>query len=137
MNPGRLIPTLLLATGTVGAAKKGPDVVAKVTDTVKIVMVRYELTQLAQMYDRDAILTMPVPKPGEPEKFSNWVRESLKAGGGRDVANDLWETPYRFDWATGVKVIRSVGPDKEPGPCATNEVREGVDDLCEIVGERK
>ncbi|MBM4342995.1 MAG: hypothetical protein FJ100_06420 [Deltaproteobacteria bacterium] len=137
MNPGRLIPSLLLATGTVGAAKNGPEVAAKITDTIKIVLVRYELAQLAQTYDRDAVLNLPIPKPGDQDRFSNWVRECLKAGGGRDVALDLWETAYRFDWASGVKVMRSVGPDKQPGPCATNQEQQGVDDLCEIVGERK
>lgn len=136
MNPARLVPALLLTTGTIGAAKNGPEVVAKVTDTVKVVMVRYELSQLAQMYDRDSILGLPVPKPGNAEKFSEWVRECLRAGGGRDAAQDLWETPYRFDWATGVLTMRSVGPDREPGQCASNEEREGVDDLCEIVGKK-
>ena len=134
MNPGRLIPALLLTTGTVGAAKKGPEVVAKVTDTVKVVLVRYELSQLAQTYDRDALLKLPIPKPGDQERFSAWVRECMRAGGGRDAALDLWETAYRFDWATGVKVMRSVGPDRLPGPCAGNQEAEGVDDICEVVG---
>lgn len=133
MNPARLVPAALLASGTIGAAKKGPDVVAKVTETVKVVMVRYELSQLAQAYDRDRVLDMPVPKPGQPEKFAEWVRANLRAGANRDAANDLWDVPYRFDWASGVATIRSVGPDGQPGPCASGEIAEGADDLCEIV----
>ena len=136
MNPARLVPALLLTTGTIGAAKKGPEVVAKVSDAVKVVLVRYELAQLAQGYDRDHVLAMPLPKPGQPEQFANWVRESMRGGGGRDAALDLWETAYRFDWASGVLVMRSVGPDKAPGQCATGELAEGADDLCEIVGKQ-
>lgn len=134
MNPARLVPALLLTTGTIGAAKQGPEVVAKVANTVKVIMVRYELSQLAQAFDRDLALEMPVPKPGEPEAYSVWVRTVLRGGSGRDAAFDLWETPYRFDFAAGSKVMRSQGPDREPGPCAAAEPQAGADDLCEIVG---
>ena len=137
MNFARLVPAALLTSGTIGAAKQGPEVVAKITDTVKVVMVRYELSQLAQGYDRDAILEMPVPKPGEPEAFSEWVRKSMSARGGRDPALDLWEVPYRFDWSSGSKVMRSQGPDLQPGPCASGEPQDGADDLCEIVGVKQ
>lgn len=137
MSPGRLLPMLLLGAAGVAGVRQGPDLVRHTTDLVKIALTRYEMAQLVQAWHRDMLLGGTGPRPENLPGFQGWVRDTLRASGGRDVANDLWGQPWSLVRREGQLLLRSCGPNQRWDACAAGaEPDAAADDLCELLQRR-
>lgn len=128
---GRLVPLLIVGGGLAATGKVAPELTKRVIDTVKTVLVRAELAQLASALERDAAIDLRVPRTDDPAGLQNYIHENMTARAGRDPANDLWEQPYRYELVADSPRLASAGPDQTVGVCAGAEGQG--DDLCENV----
>jgi len=130
---GRLVPLLLVGGGLAATGKVAPQLSTRIIDTVKTVLVRAELAQIASQMERDAVAGLGLPRTDDPASLRNYLHENMTAHGGRDAANDLWHAPYRFEKKVSASAdepsLVSSGPDGQAGQCAASA--GGGDDLCE------
>lgn len=117
MDLARALPLVLSLGGAGLVAKGGGKVADRVIDTVKIVMTRSELSQVANLLETDNVLGARLPR-GDAA-FQAWLRENLRARSGRDPALDLWQVPYQLGREGRVLVVRSLGPNMHRDSCAT------------------
>ncbi len=116
MDLARVLPLALTLGGAGLVAQGGGKVAARVIDTVKVVMTRSELSQVANLLEIDATLGHRLPRGDKA--FAAWLRESLRARSGRDPALDLWQTPYQLGRDGSRWVVRSNGPNLQRDSCA-------------------
>ncbi len=117
MVPARLLPLVLALGGAGVVVRNGGEVATRIVDTVKVVFVRSELSQIARLIEADAVLGQRPPK--SPEALANYLRESMRSAAGRDASLDLWQTPYGLTRQGQTRVVRSLGPNKQVDACAT------------------
>ncbi len=91
----------------------------RIVDTVKVVFVRSELSQIARIIEADAVLGQRPPKSADA--LAAFLRQSMRTAAGRDASLDLWQTPYELAREGGQRVIRSLGPNKRRDACASGE----------------
>ena len=128
---GRLLPLLLVGGGLAATGKAAPELTTHVVGTVKALLVKAEMAQIASSMERDAVAGLGLPKAGNLPSLQNWLRSNMTAHGGRDPTLDLWDQPYRFEKMNDIMILASQGPDKAPGDCAGPNGAD--DDLCEAV----
>ena len=114
----RIMPALLVVGGGIAAAKGGLTVGTDIIDTVKAVMVRYELASATKLLESDFVLSGRLPGSSSRGALSNYLRENMKGSFGRDPGLDMWNTPYRLRRVAGGVAIVSYGPNGQRDECA-------------------
>lgn len=110
----RLFPLIFAAGGLATATGAGGNMVGKVVDTVKVILVRSELSNIGDLLVLNASAGMGVPEPGDNDALAAFIHENTYAKGERDPANDLWDTPYEIHDAQKKGYgIFSAGPNKK------------------------
>ena len=118
----RILPALLVVGGGAAAANGGATVGADLMDTVKVVMVRYELASAVKLLEADFVLSGSLPGSSSPEALSIYLRENMKATFGRDSGLDMWNGPYRLRRVGGGIAMVSYGPNGQRDECAEANV---------------
>lgn len=116
MDVTRLMP-VALALGSAGVvANGGGKVATQVVDTVKAVLTRSELSQIAKLLEADSALGKRPPRDAAGLKA--WLGENMRGRSGRDPADDLWGHPYRIARQDRERVVLSLGPNGKRDRCA-------------------
>ena len=116
MDLARALPLVLTLGGAGLVAKGGGRVAERVIYTVKVVMTRSELSQVANLLDTDSVLGQRLPRGDKA--FAAWLRENMQARSGRDPALDLWQVPYQLGRDGKRLVVRSAGPNQTRDSCS-------------------
>lgn len=125
--------------GAGAAVKQGPEMLEKVTNSVKSIMTSHELSQIASTMEMDSMGGTRVPGPGQAEALARYINSTFTSKSGRDPAMDLWGNPYRTDRLDdGRLILLSVGPngtrdDCDGGGDAAGAGHDDADDVCCLV----
>lgn len=115
---------LMLALGGAGAAVKGGGKVAtQVVDTVKAVLTRSELSEMAKLIETDSALGKHPPR--DAKALRSYIGENVRARSGRDPADDLWGNAFRIVRQGRERVLLSTGPNGTRDRCAGDAIGEG------------
>ena len=93
----RWVPLLLSGAGVYAGWQLGVPVLHETVDSVKSVLTRYELGNLAEHMMTDSAAGFALPPADDAEAFARYLHREAHAGMGRDVASDLWGHAYRLE----------------------------------------
>ncbi|GEM_PF-2849512 len=128
----RYLPALMLAGGAGVAAKGGGEVGKHLLDTVKVVVVRFEMGAVAQGLEIEAVTGGRLPK--SQSSFQAYLANNVKSRTGRDPTRDLWNNAYVLTKVDGKPTLVSYGPNGRRDRChdqssgqSTKAVEDAVD----------
>ncbi|MCB0364803.1 MAG: hypothetical protein H6624_17255 [Bdellovibrionaceae bacterium] len=121
-----LFKPLPLVAALAGGGAMSPEIkakIAKITNYTKVVAVQTEVNNIAKIIYLD---TIDQTQPRESE-FPDYVRRNmkLKKGVQRDLAKDLFGTPYRYKLERRTFTVTSAGPDLRFG--TKDDIYSGYD----------
>ncbi len=117
----RIIPLVLVGGGAVAAVGSGRDTYNRITDTVKTIVSRYEMSNISTALQAEIIGSGGLPDlEYEEEDVSEYIRGVVQGKYGRDAAMDMWGNPYLIEEVSDSEILLvSTGP---------NGIRDGCSD---------